>query len=120
MILKNATTEELNRLGKAFKRSRVARPTLNQKGCFNLDMVKGPIKVTKEITIEPRETIKINGLTGLRGNMKRLHIVAEPMEQGGSTDLPKIVTVPTYSQCMPGSQRVPVMVCNITNEVVKL
>ena len=39
--------------------------------------------MTKEVTIEPGETIKINGLTGLKGNTKRLHIVAEPMEQGG-------------------------------------
>ena len=120
MILEKATAEELNRLGKAFERSKVARPAVNQKRCFNLDQVKGPIKVTKEVTIEPRETIKVNGLTGLKGNTKRLHIVAEPMEQGGSTDLPKIITVPTCSQCMPGSQKVPVMVRNITNEVVKL
>ena len=42
------------------------------------------------------------------------------MEQGGSTDLLKIITLPTYSQCMPGCQKVPVMVCNITNEVVRL
>ena len=76
--------------------------------------------MTKEVTIEPGETIKINGLTGLRGNTKRLHIVAEPMEQGGGTDLLEIVTVPTYSQCMPGSQKVLVMVRNVTNEVIKL
>ena len=44
----------------------------------------------------------------------------EPIEQGGSTDLPRVVTVPTYSQCMPGSQKVPVMLCNVTNEVIKL
>ena len=114
------TANELNKLGKAFNRSRVARPVINQKGCFDLDQVKGPIKVTKEVTIEPGETLKINGLTGLKGNTKRLHIVAEPMEQGGGTDLPKIATVPTYSQCMPGSQKVPVMVHNVTNEVIKL
>ena len=120
MILEKATADELNKLGKAFNRSRVTSPTVNQKGCFNLYQVKGPIKVTKEVIIEPGETIKVNGLTGLKGNTKRLHIVAEPMEQGGSTDLLKIITVPTYSQCMPGSQKVPVMVRNVTNEVVKL
>ena len=76
--------------------------------------------MTKEVTIELGETIKVNGLTGLKGNTKRLHIIAEPMEQGGNTDLPKIINVPTYSQCMPGSQKVLVIVHNITNEVVKL
>ena len=62
----------------------------------------------------------MNGLTGLKGNTKTLHVVAEPEEQGGSADLPKIVIIPTYSQCMPSSQRVPVMVRNMTNEVVRL
>ena len=42
------------------------------------------------------------------------------MEQGEGTDLPKIITVPTYSQCMPGSQKVPVIIRNVTNEVIKL
>ena len=55
MILKKATAKELNNLGKAFDKSKVARPTVNQKRCFNLDMVRGPIKVTKEVTIEPGE-----------------------------------------------------------------
>ena len=71
MILEKATADEIDNLGKAFERSRVARPTVNQKGCFDLDQVKEPIKVTKEVTIEPGETIKINGLTGLKGNTKR-------------------------------------------------
>ena len=56
----------------------------------------------------------------MKGNTKRLHVVAEPIEQGGGTDLPRMVTVLTYSQCMPSSQKVPVMVCNVTNEVIKL
>ena len=112
--------DELNKLGKVFERGRVTRPLVNQKVCFDLDQVKGPIKVTKEVIIEPGEATKINGLTGLKGNTRRLHIVAEPMEQGEGTDLPKIVTVPTYSQCMPGSQKVPVIIRNVTNEVIKL
>ena len=110
MVLQKATEEELKTLGKAFDRRRVARPTYSQKGCFNLDLVKGPIKVTKEINVEPGETLKINGLTELKGNTKRLHLVAEPIEHGGGTDPPKIITIPTYSQCMPGSQRIPVMI----------
>ena len=36
MILEKATADELNKLGKVFKRGRVARPLVNQKGCFVL------------------------------------------------------------------------------------
>ena len=72
MILQKATKEEISKVGKAFERGSVARSILNHKGCFNLDMVKGPIKVTKEITIKLGEMIKINGLTNLKGNTKRL------------------------------------------------
>ena len=89
MILEKATTKELDKLGKAFQRSKVARPTITEKGCFNLDQVKGPIKVTKEVTIEPGEMIKVNGLTGLKGDTKRLHVVAEPREQGREYRSPK-------------------------------
>ena len=120
MIIEKATTEELKSLGKRFDRSTVARPIIGQKGCFDLDMVKGPIKVTKEIMIEPGETIKINGITGLKGNTRRLHVIAEPENQSRGTELPKIVVIPTYSQCMPGSQRIPVMIRNVSNEVVRL
>lgn len=61
MVLQKATEEELKALGKAFDRSRVVRLTYSQKGCFNLDFIKGPIKVTKEINVEPGETLKIIG-----------------------------------------------------------
>ena len=91
IILEKATPEELNKIRKAFKRSRVARPVHNQKGCFNLDMVKGPIKVTKEVAFGPGETVKINGLTELKGNTKRSYIVAEPMQRGRGTDLPSVI-----------------------------
>ena len=40
MILEKATADEIDNLGKAFERGRVARPTVNQKGCFDLDQVK--------------------------------------------------------------------------------
>ena len=62
----------------------------------------------------------MQGISQIRGNQKRLHVIAEPVEQNSTTEVPKVVTVPTYSVCMPGSHRVSVIIRNVTNDVLTL
>ena len=119
MILEKAKPEQLVTLGKAYKRGEVGRPILS-KGVMELEKVCGPIKLTKSITLEAGETVKVNGLSQLKGNVKRLHMVAEAIRYEGGSEVPQIVTIPTYSVCMPGSQKVTVMLRNFTNNVITL
>ena len=56
----------------------MGRP-VQSKGILELGQVGGPIKLTKNVTLEAGETIKVNGLSQLKGNVKRLHVVGEPL-----------------------------------------
>ena len=119
MILEKATPEQLVQLGKPYKHGEVGRP-VQSKGMIELERVSGPIKFTKDVTLEAGETIKVNGLSQLKGNVKRLHVVAEPIRDKGGSEIPQVVTIPTYSVCMPGSQKVTVVLRNVTNDVITL
>ena len=46
--------------------------------------------------------------------------MAEPLRNEGGSKVPQVVTIPTYSVCMPGSQKVTVMLRNVTNNVITL
>ena len=35
--------------------------------------------------------------------------MTEPLQNEGGSEVPQVVTIPTYSVCMPGSQKVTVM-----------
>ena len=75
MILESANTEQLKALGKAYERGSVGRPTTSKQS-LDLDTVKGPIKLSKQIALEARKTQKIQGISQIRGNQKRLHVIA--------------------------------------------
>ena len=119
MILSKASSKQLGRLGKPYERGGVGRPTTS-KPTIDLTTIKGPIVLSKQITLEAGETQRVQGISQIRGNQKRLHIIAEPVEQNSTTEVPKVVTVPTYSVCMPGSHRVSVIIHNVTNDVLTL
>ena len=119
MILRKAKPEQLVKLGKVYKCGEVGRP-IQSKGVMELQKVCGPIKLTKSITLEAGETVKVNGFSKLKGNVKRLHVVAEPIKHEGGSEVPQVITIQTYSVCMLGSQKVTVMLRNITNDVITL
>ena len=58
MILGKATPEQLGQLGKPYKRGEVGRP-IQSKGMIELGLVNGPIKLTKDVTLEAGETTKV-------------------------------------------------------------
>ena len=119
MILDKANSKQIDQLGRPYRRSGVGRPTIT-KQTIDLDTIKGPVTLSKTIILEAGETQKVQGNSQIRGNTKRLHVIAEPSEQEGAAETPKLVTVPTYSVCMPGSHRVSVVVRNVTNDVLTL
>ena len=119
LILEKATPEQLKLLGRTYQCGEVGRP-VQVKGATKMGEVGGPIKLMKNISPEAGETIKVNGLSQLQGNIKRLHVVAEPIWHEGGSEVPQVVTIPTYLVCMPGSQKVAVMHRNVTNDVITL
>ena len=69
LILEKATLEQLEAMGRAYRRGGMGRP-VQAKGILELGQVGGPIKLTKNITLEAGKTLKVNGLSQLKGNVK--------------------------------------------------
>ena len=69
MILEKANPEQLAKLRKAYKCGEVGRP-IQSKGVMELGKVCGPIKLTKNVTLDAGETIKVNGLSQIQGMLK--------------------------------------------------
>ena len=67
---------------------------------FNLDSVKGKVKITKTVTIPPSETVLIPGLTECNSHFKRVHVMTEAAEQFQHE---AVRPVCAYSMFEPGS-----------------
>ena len=84
---------------------------------FDLDNVKGSVQITKDLSLLPFENVTISGL--LKGPVKcsayfkRVNVALEPLEQHKEGEGPYCV-VPSYTFLKPGSNRVEVMLKNIT------
>ena len=71
---------------------------------FTMDQVNGNIKLTKDVVIQPFETVKVQGITKERNHQKQVHIMVEPKQSLSGT----ISAIPTYSHLKPGSSKVSV------------
>ena len=125
MILAIVTPEELASLGKSWERSSVGRMIQSKQAKikgkeFTLDDVTGPMKLVEKVTIIPGNTVKIKGITQMKGHSKRVNGITEPLEKGGPIKLISVMTVPTYTMCKPSSNRVSVVLRNMTQEPITL
>ena len=114
MILGIATTEELASLGRTWERGSVGRIVQSKqaqlKGIeFTLEDVKGPVKLAEKISLQPGCTVKVKGITQVKGHSKRVNAVTEPVEKGGPIKPVAVMTIPTYTVCKPGSNRATVV-----------
>ena len=119
MVWGKANKEQLRKLGKPYERGSVGCLAASKQS-FDLNLAKGPLKISKQITLEAGETLKVQATSQIRGNQKHLHVVAEPVTIGGAANTPELVTVLTYSVCMPESHRVTVIIRNVTSEALTL
>ena len=87
---------------------------------FTLDDVTGPVKLAEKITIAPGNTMKVKGITQMKGHLKRVNAITELVEKEGSIKSVSVMTVPTYTMCKPGSNRVTVVLRNMTQQPVTL
>ena len=104
--LKLATKEELNNLPEAWKVANfppvVKQTTLNEPQ-LDLKEVQGKVTLTKNITLNPFETLKVSGNTSFRKHSKRVNVIIECPE---SHEHNMVAPVATYTVLKPGSKRV--------------
>ena len=83
---------------------------------WDLESLKGKIKLTKAMTIPAKGQLQVTGVTTVRGYTKRCHVIVEPYgEKQG-----KYKVTPVYTDLKPGSSKVKVHVTNDSNEPVQL
>ena len=135
MALELATEEEKRKLSKQWERAQLASSLRmlsanadaidpdKSKQVFNLDQVTGSVCLTKEISLEPFEDVTLSGL--LKGPIKcsayskRVNVAIEPLDEHKEGE-GSFCAVPSYTFLKPGSQRVQVMIKNITARLITI
>ena len=84
---------------------------------FDLDKIKGKVKLTKLITIAPFETVQVPGLTECTQHFRRVHVMTEVSDKFRH-DVIRPICV--YSDLKPGSSRVMVGLRNLSCKSVTI
>ena len=83
---------------------------------WDLESLKGKIKLMKAVTIPAKGELQVTGVTTVRGYTKRCHVIVKPYgEKQG-----KYKVTPVYTDLKPGSSKVKVHVMNYSNKSVQL
>ena len=106
--LASVTREEYGKLPIAWARANFPPKPISKSATisgpeFDLDTIKGHVKITKAITISPFQTVQATGITNCSSHFKRVRVITEPTEK---FDNESIKTVAVYSTLKPGSSRV--------------
>ena len=114
--LQLATKEEKEALPQAWETATFQPQILAKSGIlkeleFDLNKVRGHVKLTKSITIRPFQTVHVSGLTECNQHFKRVNVIVEP-----DPDKNYEATVPIhgYTVLKPGSSRVSVGIMNLS------
>ena len=121
MLLNSATSEELASLGKTWERGWVGRVIANKQAQlegFDLNSVKGKVRLTQSLTVKPGEACRVSAITDIKGNGKRLNVLVELVQEHGYG--PGLEIVPVYSTCRAGSSKVWVMFLNHSEQAINL
>ena len=78
---------------------------------WDLDSLKGKIRLTKAVTIPAKGELQVTGVTTVMGHTKRCHVIVEQE---------KCNMTPVYTDLKPRSSRVNIHVTNNTNKPVHL
>ena len=79
---------------------------------WDLDFLKGKIRLTKAVTIPANGELQMTGVTTVKGHTKRCHVIVEPYGEKQE----KCNVTPVYTDLKPGSSRVKIHVTNDTNK----
>ena len=70
---------------------------------FDLNQVKGHVRLTKSVTIAPFQTIRVPGLTECNQHFKRVNVLVEP---NPDRSYESVIPIHGYTVLKPGSSRV--------------
>ena len=126
MILETATKEELENMGRKWQRGSLGRKiTMKQNVVtkedtpFELKKIGGEVKVTKNVVIKPFHMVRLSAKSKVRQHHKNVHIITEDREEN-ERELPNLAVVPCYGILKQGSDRVPVILKNLTCKPITL
>ena len=113
--LQLATKEEIKTLPQAWKTADFPPQALMKSGIlkqpeFDLDNVKGHVRLTKSITIGPFQTIQTSGLMECKQHFKRVNVIVEP---DPNKNYDTAVSICRYTVLKPGSSRVSISISNL-------
>ena len=116
------TKEEYGNLSVAWARANFPpRPIIKsiqvQEPEFDLNLVKGQVKITKAVTIPPFEMVHIPRLTECNSHFKRVHVMMEASERFNHE---AVKTICAYSMLKLGSSRVSIGLRNLNCKIVTI
>ena len=81
--LASVTKEEYGKLSIAWARANFPPKPISKSATvleleFDLDTIRGHVKVTKAITIPPFQTVQATGITNCNTHFKRVRVITEP------------------------------------------
>ena len=124
-MIKVTTKDEFDALGQEWDRARFSSfvggrsISVGEGDSFSLSDVKGPVKLTKDVTLQPFEAVRVQGLTKVRGHLKRVHSIIEPkIPEDVNPGL--VAAVTSYTILKPGSSKVTLGLKNFSCRVVTL
>ena len=132
MALDLATETEMRKLSHRWERAKMATALcMNSmvvdeesiENSFKLDEINGSVDTTQKLLLGPFENATVTGI--LKGPVKssayhkRVNVTIEPLEAHKEGES-KYCAVPGYAFLKPGSDRVKVMIKNLTARVVKV
>ena len=100
-----ATDTEINKLATAWKTANFPPLEKNLKVTkpeFDLNQIKGHVRLTKSVTIAPFQTICIPGLTECDQHFKRVNVLVEP---DPDRSYESVIPIHGYTVLKPGSSR---------------
>ena len=124
MVIKKATSEELQNLGKEWKtgvwgtKVEARQAKLEGKIPPMIDQVDHDIKLSHNITIQPRKALKSTGVVQLPVLSKQLNVTAEPMQNIGNFH--DVHAIESYTTVKLGTKRVAIALVNNSAEKVTL
>ena len=120
--LASVTREEYGKLPIAWARANFPPKPISKSATvleseFDLDTIKGHVKITKAITIPPFQTVQATGITNCSTHFKRVRVIIEPTDK---FDNEAIKNVTIYSTLKPGSSRVSIGLRNLSCKSVTI
>ena len=128
MALDLATEAEMKKLSRRWERAKMAtalrmNSMVVDENSFKLDDISGSVHTTQKLNLGPFESATVTGI--LKGPVKnsvyhkRVNVSIEPLEAHKEGEN-KYCAVPGYAFLKPGSDRVKVMIKNLTARVIKV